>query len=141
MIGLDLKTSFIVDTRKVLAAMDKAKRRSLARGGALVRTIARRSIRKRRGISEPGRPPSSHSGELRLIFFGYDEAADAVVVGPIRFRSAASAADRVPTLLEQGGVVVREGEPVEYDERPFMGPAVETAAPRLAEMFRDTLRT
>jgi hypothetical protein len=68
---------------KVLGAVNKGERRALSRSGALVRTIAKRSIRKRKKPSQPGQPPSSHSGLLkRFIFFGYDPATRSVVVGP-----------------------------------------------------------
>lgn len=120
--------------------IERGKRKALLRGGALVRLIARLSIRKRRRVSEPGRPPSSHSGELRMILFGYDEAHDTVVVGPRRLGGLSSAGGEVPGLLEFGGVVTRGGRTLRYARRPYMGPANREASEQLPDLFRDLMR-
>ena len=62
-----------------------------------VRTTAQHSIRKRKSVSRPGQPPSSHVGTLRrLIFFAYEPAKKNVMIGPTPFGDAAP-----ELLLEQ----------------------------------------
>ena len=81
------------DTDRVKRAAGAAARRNLSRAGAFVRTAARSSIRKRKAVSAPGQPPSSHTGLLRkFIFFGYDPARKTVVVGPMRLNQKIGAA-------------------------------------------------
>lgn len=79
--------------------------------GAYIRRRAKSLIRKRKAISEPGQPPSSHTGVLRdLIFFGYDDKANSLVVGPTPANQLARQDNRfvkgtVPQVLEEGGDV------------------------------------
>lgn len=56
MIDVRIKSLFF-DRPKVRRAVDKAKRQVLSRGGAFIRTTAKRSIRKRKGTAPPGKPP------------------------------------------------------------------------------------
>jgi hypothetical protein len=148
MIRLDVKTLFF-DSRAVLEKVDAATRRVLSRFGAFVRTTARHSIRKRKGISSPGSPPSSHVGTLkRLIFFGYDLSARSVVIGPAPFRSTVEA----PPLLEYGGTASRKDLPAgqadrkgrhvlaRYAARPFMKPAFEKEKSKLPAMWANSVR-
>lgn len=129
------------DTRKVLAAVGKARARVLSKIGAYVMTTARRSIRKRKAYSRPGQPPSDHSGLLKhFIFFRYDQSSDSVVIGPVRFgRSDA------PRLLEHGGVTNRKRRGrltrMRYKARPFMQPALEKEKPGFAEIWRNSVKT
>jgi len=77
MIRFEIKQLFF-DSPKVVRAVDRTTRRVLSKFGAFVRRTARSSIRKRKRISEPGSPPSSHSGLLKkFIFFGYDRRSAA----------------------------------------------------------------
>ncbi len=88
------------DRDRVQRAADAAKFASLKRSGASIRLIARRSIRRRKKPSTPGQPPSSRKGQLKeLLFFGYDERARSVVVGPARLSRPTGA----PNILEFGG--------------------------------------
>ena len=129
----------------VTGAVDRATRKVLSKFGAYVRRGARSSIRKRKRASEPGKPPSSHSGLLkRFIFFGYDRAAQSVVVGPVALRSKPEA----PELLEYGGQVQRRVgrrgrkkklKTMRYRPRPFMTPAFETEKPKLPAMWKDSV--
>lgn len=106
--------------KKVAAGQKKA----LGKFGAFVRTRARSSIRKRKRVSLPGQPPSSHVGTYKnLIFFAYDPVAESVVIGPVKFKKG-----NVPALLEHGGPAVRKGpsgnlRTVYYRARPAIGPA------------------
>jgi len=147
------------DDRRVIRAMDPVRRRALSHAGGYARTVARRSIRKRKRTSEPGHPPSSHTGLLRkLIYYAYDRVSDSVVVGPVPFGRG-----EAPSLLEHGGTVVSRrvrtfrggagrdrrgrytqgevnrieaGTRMVYRPRPFMGPALEKTAPLLPGFFQ-----
>lgn len=139
---VDIKTvtKFFFDKAAVTSAIDAGKRRALAKAGAFVRRRARSSIRKRKAVSAPGQPPSSHSGELRkLLFFAYDPASQSVVVGPAKFRRG-----EAPPLLEYGGTVVRRtkagASAHRYRARPFMGPALAADLPKISEQFRDQIK-
>ena len=60
-------------------------------------------IRRRKRVSRPGEPPSSHVGTLRnLIYFGFDTRERSVVVGP----TPLGATGIVPPTLEYGGPAV-----------------------------------
>ena len=141
MIQLNLTTLFF-DSRAVLDKVDAATRKVLSKFGAFVRTTARHSIRKRKKVSDPGKPPSSHVGTLkRLIFFGYDLGSRSVVIGPAPFRSTVEA----PPLLEYGGTASRtdrkgRSKLARYAARPFMGPAFEKEMPKLPAMWRDSVK-
>ena len=140
-IGMVTKQMFF-DRQAVLGAVDSATRSVLSKFGAFVRTAARHSIRKRKAVSEPGNPPSSHVGTLRrLIFFGYDPARKSVVIGPTPFRSEVEA----PPLLEYGGRAVRKNRKgrnviATYKARPFMGPAFEQEKPKLPALWANSIR-
>src|SRR5947209_8749044 len=93
------------DRALVLRATDAAERRNLSRFGAFTRQRARTSIRKRKRVSDAGKPPSSHVGTLRnLILFAFDQRRRSVVIGPTQ-----SGRGEAPALLEYGGDVTRRG--------------------------------
>lgn len=131
MITMKAKSMFF-DRKAVKGLMDKRTRQALSRAGAFVRQSARNSIRKRKAVSKPGQPPSSHAGHLkRLIWFAYDPEKQSVVIGPARFKEG-----EAPSLLEFGGKATRKrkgGKRVvaTYQPRPFMGPALEKELPKL----------
>jgi hypothetical protein len=133
---------FFFDRQAVLGAVDKATRRVLSKFGAFVRTAAKHSIRKRKAVSEPGSPPSSHVGTLRrLIFFGYDPARKSVVIGPAPFRNEVEA----PPLLEYGGRASRKDRKgnrvtATYRPRPYMGPAFEQEKPKLPALWAGSVK-
>ena len=141
MIGAVMKSMFF-DTAKVKSAVDRATRKVFAKFGAFVRTGARSSIRKRKKISRPGQPPSSHAGLLKkLIYFGYDMMQRSVVIGPTPLHGEAE----VPSLLEYGGTVARKGRKgttvmATYTARPFMGPAFEREKPKLPAMWAGSVK-
>jgi hypothetical protein len=141
MIGMVTKDMFF-DRKAVLGATDRAARKVLSRFGAFVRTTARHSMRKRKGVSEPGSPPSVHVGLLKkLLFFGYDPARKSVVIGPTPLHGTAEA----PPLLEYGGrarVKDRKGRSVlaTYRPRPFIGPAFEREKPKLPAMWAGSVK-
>jgi len=142
-------TALFFDTPKVKRAVNRAKRRSLSRAGAFIRTRARTSMRRRRGSAAPGEPPHAHEGSLRrLILFAYDPAVDSVVVGPLGFRNSA-----IPGTLEFGGkeVVKRrrtlksgkrviESKRVNIAARPYMGPALKKELPNIPRQWANSVR-
>ncbi len=146
MIGMSVKSMFF-DAKAVKSAVDMATRKVLSRFGAFVRQRAKGSIRSRKAISRPGRPPSSHVGTLkRLIFFGYDAGKKSVVIGPATFNGRTDM-----ELLEQDHVAGtvrrirrkdRKGKTVSmtYKSRPFMGPAMAAESPKLPDMWRDSVK-
>ena len=149
MIGLKLDQTkgLFFDRAEVMRATSRAERRVLSRFGAFVRRSARSSIRKRKGISQPGRPPSSHTGLLRkFIFFAYQVQSRSVIVGPVRLNRKVGDA---PAALEHGGTSrVVEGSrrsgrrvrTIRVRPRPYMQPAFEKEKEKLPQMWRDSVR-
>lgn len=99
--------SLFFDRPRVIAATDRAKRRTLGRAGGYVRLVAQRSIRKRTGVSRPGNPPHSHAPHLlrKLIFYVWDQRRDGVVIGPAKLNSTLY--DDALEMLEYGGATKR----------------------------------
>ena len=145
MIGLDFKRMFF-DTKTVRSKTDKATRRVLSKFGAFVRQTAKRSIRKRKKTSEPGKPPSSHTGLLKkFIYFGFDVVRRSVVIGPVRLTRKGRG--EAPSVLEYGGTVTmrsrrRAGKKrrAHIRPRPFMGPAMEKEKQQLPALWRDSVK-
>ena len=146
MIRMDI-TQMFFDRPKVFRKVDSATRRVLSRFGAFVRRTARSSIRKRKKISQLGRPPSSHTGLLkRFIFFGYEPKRRSVVIGPARLKQKIGDA---PESLEYGGTSTivegfrrrrRRKRRIRITARPFMGPAFEKEKPQLPAMWRSSVK-
>ena len=143
MIGMKINQAkgLFFDRTAVTNAADQAERRVLSRFGAFVRRGARSSIRRRKSVSQPGSPPSSHTGLLkRNIFFIYERQRSNVVIGPILLNKGTDA----PAILEHGSSVTRRRRKkrvrVTYRARPFMGPAFEREKPKLPQMWRDSIR-
>jgi hypothetical protein len=111
MINMRVK-SWSFNDERVLKAVARAREWKMAQAGAFIRQASKTSIRKRKKISEPGHPPSSHEGTLRQrIVFGYDKHADSVVIGPtptnqIFFNhDCRPVTGTVPSVLEYGGSI------------------------------------
>ena len=143
MIGMKFKQMFFT-SKAVLSATDRATRRVLSKFGAYVRRSAKSSIRKRKRVSRPGKPPSSHTGLLkRFILFGYDPAKRSVVIGPVRLTHGARG--DAPSLLEYGGstALKKDGKRkrARFRARPYMGPAFDKEKNKLPQMWRDSVST
>jgi hypothetical protein len=93
--------------------LNRGKIRALSKIGAFVRKRARTDVlRRRKGVSSPGQPPSVHSSDssatLKNILFGLTNY-ESVLIGPIKLRgssgkrSAIQSLYNVPELLEHGG--------------------------------------
>jgi hypothetical protein len=138
----DAKSLFF-DRPAVQSAVDRAERSALSRFGAFVRRRARSLIRRRQRASAPGEAPSSHTGLLRdFILFGYDGQRKSVVIGPAKLNAKRGDA---PSALEHGGIVSltvgkQTGERVRIARRPYMQPALEAERPKLADMFRNSVK-
>lgn len=143
MIDLRIKQLFF-DRKVVIDAVDKAKRAVLSKAAAFIRTAAQSSIRKRKRPAPPGSPPSSHTGLLKKILFGWDRESNSAVVGPVRLNKPGMA----PQALEHGGksLVVRRRKGrlvrrvVQIDARPYMGPALERERPKLPKLWAGSIR-
>jgi len=136
-------TKLFFDKKAVRDKVDAGTRRVLSKFGAFVRRTARSSIRKRKKTSQPGSPPSSHTGLLKkFIFFGYDPRKDSVVIGPVRLTQKGRG--EAPSLLEYGGTTKVEyrgkRKRARVRPRPFMGPAFEKEQPKLPAMWRDSIK-
>jgi hypothetical protein len=142
---VDQAKGLFFDSKRVEGSVDVAERKVLSRIGAFVRRTARSSIRKRKRVSAPGQPPSSHTGLLkRFIFFAYEPTHHSVVIGPARLSQKVGDA---PSALEHGGrsrVVVSRGKrqkrTVTIRPRPFMGPALERNLDEFADEWADSIR-
>ena len=140
-------TKLFFDAPAVTNALDKAARKVLSRFGAYVRRTARTSIRKSKKISEPGKPPRSHTGLLRqFIFFAHDPETQGVVIGPERLNSKIG---DVPEVLEYGGTTtiatyrrrkVVGKRVVRIAARQFMHPALTKELPGLPAMWADSVK-
>ena len=160
MIGMrfkTLKTTMFFDSKPVMAKTDRATRRALGKFGAFVRRTAKRSIRKRKKISTPGQPPSSHEGTLKkLIFFGYEPSTRSVVIGPLPHENAVNDVG-VPRKLAEGGTIrlmktvrlktgsvgsktIRTKKNVFIRPRPYMGPAFKKERATLPALLRNSIR-
>lgn len=86
-VTMSLKSLFF-DKPRIIRALSEAKQKAMSKAGAFIRRRARSSLKRRKASSAPGSPPSVHSGDavatLKNIQFGYDQAADSVVIGPVR---------------------------------------------------------
>lgn len=138
--GISEAKAAFLDTPKVMRAVDRGRRRALARSGGYIRQVARRSIRPRRGPSPAGQPPHSHTGLLRdHVYFGYDESARSVVVGP----AALNRGTRAPETLEFGGRTEKPkwwrgtAKYIRIKARPYMAPALAASKDVIARNFKD----
>lgn len=140
---LNLKTDLFFDKPLVLSKLSKTERKVLSKQGAVVRTTARGSIRRRKKSAKPGQPPSAHGDLIKKILFQYEPSTNSVIVGFMKLnaKTGTGTAMTVPELLEGGGTAKspRTGESVIYPAFPTMGPALQVEQPKFAEMWRDTL--
>jgi hypothetical protein len=142
MIGIKLSDAkrLFFGRAAVTSAADRGTRKVLSKFGAFVRQTAKSSIRKRKAVSEPGQPPSSHTGLLkRNIYFVFSPETRSVVIGPILVNQRTDA----PRLLEHGDTVVRRRRNrrvrMTYEAQPFMGPAFEREQQQLPALWKNSV--
>ena len=141
MIKLNVAKGNFFDRKAVVDATTVAERKVLSKFGAFVWRRSKSSIRKRKKVSKPGQPPSSHVGLLRnLIYFTFDASAHSVVIGPVLINRPTGA----PETLEYGGVIaIDDGKQIRrvpIAPRPYMGPAYEAEKPKLPDMWKDSIK-
>lgn len=125
--------------------------------GALVRRLSRDSIRfRKKKISLPGQPPRQHTrvglANIKKIIFAYDPSRKTTIVGPIKFpgskkrkkgqQARAMLSKPVPSILEHGGYSYagKKQKRVRVRKRPYMLPALQSARPAFAKMYRESVR-
>lgn len=102
---------FFFDRQKINDAIDREKKRALSRAGAFVRRRQRSSIKRRKSVSQPGRPPHSHTksgaegrASIKRILFGYSPIDESVFIGMVKVSSSQVRGDKpLPGILEDGG--------------------------------------
>ena len=105
--------------------------RNIFHAAASISRDAKRSIRNSPRASAAGRPPRSRRGQLRrAIRYAIDDRRKSAVIGPVASQVGKSAAAH-----EFGGVY--KGQ--RFDERPFMGPALERNLHRFGGSFSGSL--
>ncbi|MGA3067680.1 MAG: hypothetical protein ABSF29_12625 [Tepidisphaeraceae bacterium] len=104
--GFDcIPTDLFFDRPRLLELMSKGSRDAQSRAGAFIMTRMRSSIRSAKSSAKPGKPPHSHTGDLKnKIFFAFSDEAgrNSVVIGPLVYKKG-----EAPGLLEFGGDVKR----------------------------------
>ena len=122
-------TEFVDHTRQVLAAAERAARRTFARAAYRIMRDAKASIERSAEPSLPGDPPHTRRGQLRRAI-RYDATKDGAVIGPL-----ASMMGGAGAAHEFGGAFRRE----QFPARPFMGPALERELDNFAGEFAGSI--
>lgn len=82
--------------------VEKAVRKNLTHGGAILRKSARQSIRTRQAVSKPFSPPTNRTGKLKNhILYAWAQREEAVYVGARKWSNSNAQA-----ILERGGMVL-----------------------------------
>lgn len=127
-----MKVKVHFDAKKVRKAAKAGSIKSLGHAGAAIRLVARRSIKKSKKPSLADTPPHTRKGRLRnAIKYSVDAGKQSVVIGPDQAVAGTSG-----KAHEFGGQYKRE----RYDKRPFMGPALKEAAPRLPTFWSGSIK-
>lgn len=131
---MSLKVKTRMDVQKTLRRIRKSRGlyKSLQHAAASLRTIAQRLLRPKKGASSAGSPPHSRTKRLKhAILYSVDRDGQSAVIGP-----ALSKIGRVGGVHEHGGFY----KGTKYDARPFMGPALEKAKPKLPKHWAGSVR-
>ncbi len=142
MITLESVKQTMLDQKRIVDAAEMATFRALSRFGAFVRQRAKTSMRRRKAISDPGEPPSTHLGLIRdNVLFEVERAAKNVVIGPMQLNKSSPMA---LSALEHGGqtIIMRRGKALEVQvaARPFMQPAFDKELERAPYLWENGLR-
>ena len=120
------------DQKRVRLVADRAIVNGLGHAGALIRKIARQSIKPGAKASAAGQPPHTRRGQLkRAILFTVERKAERVVIGP-----AAEMVGDSGKAHEFGGLFRGQRYPI----RPFMRPALDESLPRLPAFWRTSVK-
>ena len=120
------------DTKNVAKAVEKAKFRNFRHAGFSISKAAKSSIQRSREPSSPGSPPHTRGKGRRNLRGAIFVAAepDSVIIGP-RFSYVGESGE----AHEFG----REYKGDQFDERPFMDPALQAAIPRFMAGWRGSV--
>lgn len=101
--GQRINVGFFFDVKRLSKYMDDSERALLAKFGAAVRTIARRSMKRvsdPTDYSAPGKPPHAHTGFMKeSLAFQYVPEIHGVIIGSMK-------GHRVADLHEFGGTYI-----------------------------------
>ena len=151
-LAITQKVNLLFKPSAVTVRANRAIARNQRRGGGLVRTIWRRSIKFRKNKkSSPGQLPFTHvrSGSfgLRSIAWDYDPATQTTIIGPIGGNDRTGA----PKALEFGGRAKIKTSPrerrrtgkrtrrVHIAKRSSGGPALEKFATTYPEIWKNSI--
>lgn len=130
MIGTKARTQF--RPARLNQAVRTGNITSLGHAGGAIRKAARRSLRKRKGVSPVGSPPHSHTGRLKkAILYDVDKVRQSAIIGP-----ASHLAGESGGMHEHGG----RWKDQQFPKRPFMFPALQETAPRLPKHWAGSVR-
>ena len=129
----------------------RKERKVLFRSAAFGRTKMRRSIKKRKGVSQPGNPPHSHHGALRdKIRFSVDLPSGTFIVGPEIFKGKTQISKPLPEALDKGlRIRVRKSarqrrksntqatRAIRLRPRPFRGAALALALQKMTTLLKE----
>lgn len=96
------------------------------------------------GGSKPGQPPRYRKGDLRKIYFGYDDRRKSVVTGPTVYRTKTRPAGGKTTaeLINEGGaaqIATPAGvTKATFQPRPFTPPAFDAGQKKYLELTAST---
>jgi hypothetical protein len=144
-LGLKFKFRVVDEIGSLLDEIRKANLKNVKKAAGLVRTIARRSIRKgtKRKVSQPGEPPRYHGHSktgIRMIWWDAvreQSLNPGAIVGPVKFQAAG---EDVPHVLEFGGIAVnKKGQKYKLKARPYMRPAEEIARKQYPQFWADSV--
>ena len=142
MITLKMSRLSFFDSKVVLRAVDRSKRKAQSKLGSYMRRSARQLLRKRKRSARHGEPPSMHVGFIkRFLFFAWDSVSESVVIGPALIVGKSLRNDTVPHLMEAGGMIGKRGKTRNYAPHPFMGPTLikEKNNDRLSQAWKDAV--
>lgn len=106
---------------------------TLGQAGAFVRSVIRYSIRRSKRPALPGQPPRTRRGAMRqAIMFSVEKDRERVLIGPAASRIGVG----VGGAHEFGGRFRGRS----YPERPFAGPGILAAAPRLPNKWQGLIK-
>ena len=121
---ISLAVQIVDQVSRVQKAADTAGYRNLGHAAASLRKTAVASIERSDEPSDPGEPPHTRRGQLpRAIRFDVDRTKQEAVIGP-----RASVVGEAGAAHEFG----EEFRGTDYDERPYMGPALDVSLDRFA---------
>ncbi|MCL2647563.1 MAG: hypothetical protein FWD61_11250 [Phycisphaerales bacterium] len=129
---INAKAKIKFDAKKVMAAAKRGNITSLGHAAAVIRLVARHSIRKSPKKSRAGAPPNTRKGRLRsAIKYAVSKSPPGAVIGP-----DVEVAGTSGKAHEFGGRYKKQ----RYDRRPFMKPALENVKPRLPKIWANSVK-